>query len=89
MIESLRGKEIFSLTFLSFFLLPGVFKENAYASGQTPISAYLVLKDGLPRRSVDERTLNLVKSLIGVSLDCTFGIAKNEATTITTIDTRL
>ena len=50
---------------------------------------YRVLVDRFPRISVDQRSLDLVESLIGVTLDGALGIAKDQATSVSSIDTSL
>ena len=50
---------------------------------------YLVLVNGFPRIGVNQGTLDLVERLIGVTLDGTLGIAEDEATSVTSVDTSL
>ena len=50
---------------------------------------YRVLVDRFPRISVDQRSLDLVESLIGVTLDGALGIAEDQATSVSSIDTSL
>ena len=50
---------------------------------------HLVLVNGLSRIGVNQGTLDLVERLIGVTLDGTLGIAEDEATSVTSVDTSL